>query len=217
VPRHLAAALLLCSLAAPVHAGSLDFAYDERADERCSARQPVKAQWSSELRSRLPEFRALWESAGPAMVDAVTALTHKPFDPAGTVRLTLCDIPSNAIQGLTVNMRFALQSFTSTPVPLRYKIDTVFHEALHDFVARHTPRESALLALHSSEPTCVRNHLHLLALQKAVLLSVKDERSLDQVIAIDSQLPSGCYKRAWALVNATSSTHTQFVAELSRP
>ena len=109
-----------------------------------------------------------------------------------------------------------MRSFTATPVPLRYKIDTVFHEALHEFVSRNTPARSELLSQHTSEPMCVRNHLHLLALQKAALLYTKDIEALEQVISIDGQLPSGCYKRAWSLVNATSNTYLQYVAELSQ-
>ncbi len=150
------------------------------------------------------------------MIQAVTTLTKKAFAAPTTVHLTLCDVPSNAFFGVTVNMRYALRSFTSSPVPLRYKVDTVFHEALHEFVLRNTPRGSALLEANTAESFCVRNHLHLLALQKAVLLSIGDTSSLEQVIAIDSQLPSGCYKRAWSLVNAEPQTYLQYVEELAR-
>jgi len=83
-------------------------------------------------------------------------------------------------------------------------------------VSRNTPRPSPLLAQHSSEPRCVRNHLHLLALQKATLLHTKDSAALEQVVALDSQLPSGCYKRAWLLVNATPGTYLRYVEELSQ-
>jgi hypothetical protein len=212
-------ALLAASAAVAAQpAPRIEFNYDRQADEQCTSAQrtPIKLEWSRELRERLSEFSSLWESTGPAMVGAVTTLTKKPFLPPPTVRLTLCDVPSNSFDGVTVNMRYALRSFTATPVPLRYKVDTVFHEALHEFVARNMPRHTALLSEHSSEPPCVRNHLHLLALQKAVLLSTKDAASLEQVIRIDGQLPSGCYKRAWSLVNAGPDAYLQYVAELSR-
>jgi hypothetical protein len=113
-------------------------------------------------------------------------------------------------------MRYALRGFTATPVPIRYKLDTAFDEALHQFVARNTPARSPVLLAHASEPFCVRNHLHLLALQKAALLVVQDSESLEQVIRVDSELPSGCYARAWALVNAAPDVYLQYVAELSR-
>jgi len=100
-------------------------------------------------------------------------------------------------------------------VPLRYKSDTAFHQELHPFVDANVPAKSDLLLAHASEPECVRNHLHLLALQKAVLLRLNDSASLAQLVAIDRQLPSGCYKRAWAWVDATPSTYLQYVAELA--
>jgi hypothetical protein len=150
------------------------------------------------------------------MFAAVTSLTHRPIDRyVEPVRLTLCDRPSQSLSGPSVNMRFALHSFTPRPVPLRYKVDTAFHETLHRFVAEHTPRDSRLLASHRSEPACVRTHLHLLALQKAVLLAVGEATSLKQVVLIDSQLPSGCYERAWSLVNDTDTTYEHYVAELA--
>ena len=184
--------------------------------ERGAEIQSVKAEWANELNERLPEVVRLWESVGPALIEAVSTSTNKSLSPPKTVHLTLTDQPSNSFLGITVNMRYALRSFTATPVPMRYKIDTVFHEALHEFVSRNTPKTSPLLSQHSSEPMCVRNHLHLLALQKSALLYTKDFAALEQVVALDSQLPSSCYKRACSLVNATPSTYRQYVEELSQ-
>lgn len=204
------------TITASAASAQVAFVYDELADEKCSAYEQIKGQWSSELKEKVPEFSALWAQVGPAMTGAVSTLTNKPFSPAGSVRLTLCATPSNSIFGLTVNMRYALASFTPTPVPLRYKVDTAFHELLHDFVSKHTPIDSPLLSENSAENRCVRNHLHLLALQKAVLLATNDLQSLEQVVAIDGQLPSGCYARAWRIVNSTPTAFRQYIAELSR-
>ncbi len=194
---------------------SIELVYRERSDERCSG-EAIKPEWVAELQSQLPEFRATWEAVGPSMLATVTALTGKSVEPLPRqVSLTLCNSPSQAIFGLSVNMRYVLRSFSPEPVPLRYKADIVFHELLHEFVSRHTPSSSALLLLHKSESRCVRNHLHLLALQKAVLLSLGHAEALAQVVSIDSQLPSGCYKRAWVLVNESENGYKQYVAELA--
>jgi hypothetical protein len=212
------ALLIVASAAYPAEPQPLvELRYEQQADERCASaqHQPIKPEWSRELQERLPELNSLWRSVGPSMVEAVTRLTTKPFAPPNVIRLTLCETPSNSFFGVTVNMRYALGSFTVTPVPLRYKIDTVFHEILHEFITRNIPSNSALLTEHSSESLCVRNHLHLLALQKAVLLHTNDSRSLEQVIAIDSELPSGCYKRAWNLINSSPGTYQRYIAELS--
>lgn len=59
------------------------------------------------------------------------------------------------------------------------------------------------------------DHLHLLSLQKAVMLDLKEPDQLKEVIAIDSLLPGGYYKRAWEIVNATDTTYLEYVAEVS--
>ena len=216
LPPLLFATCLLASAGASWAAPTVGLVYDEVADERCSAGQPIQSEWASELRSRLQEMRDAWASVEPQMVSAVGSITNKPFAPTGTIRLTLCNTPSNSFFGLSVNMRYALNSFTKTPVPLRYKVDTAFHESLHEFVSRNVPAGSPLLLLCASESACVRNHVHLLALQKAVLLRINDPSSLAEVISIDGQLPSVCYKSAWSLVNATEQTYLQFVPELAQ-
>jgi hypothetical protein len=217
--RVAALACWLCLLAPAGAAGpaTLEVLYAE-ADDRACARSrgyDIKDEWVRELNQVLPEFRNLWNARGVAMFAAAASLTHRPIDrQIETVRLTLCDTPSQSFSGPIVNMRFALRSFTASPVPLRYKVDIAFHESLHRFVAEFAPRDSRLLASHRSESACVLNHLHLLALQKAVLLAVGDAAPLEQLVSIDSQLPSGCYKRAWTLVNETDSTYKRYVDEL---
>jgi len=57
---------------------------------------------------------------------------------------------------------------------------------------------------------------HLLALQKAVLLKLQEPKALEEIVTVDGQLPGGCYKRAWALVNATDTEYLKYVAELAR-
>jgi len=56
----------------------------------------------------------------------------------------------------------------------------------------------------------------LLALQKAVLLKLNEPEPLKSVIAIDSQLPGGYYKRAWEIVNATDDEYCDNIAEISQ-
>jgi hypothetical protein len=208
-------------LMTPINAAqSATFAviYDESRDQACGAARgyAIKDGWVRELKAILPPFQELWKNKAPALFDAAAALTRRQTEPfVAPVTLTLCDTPSQSFSGPSVNMRFALRSFTAQPVPLRYKADTAFHESLHAFTSRHVPRESKLLAQHRSESACVLNHLHLLALQKAVLLAVGDAVALEQVVAIDSLLPSGCYKRAWSLVNETSDAYKTYVAELA--
>lgn len=211
--------LLVLTFQARAGQAQISIVYSPGLDFACSLLRggAIKDEWKNELLLRKPEFDALWENVGPRLMTAAEAITGKPFpDEKLTARLTLCNLPSQSIAGISVNMRYALQSFVSPPVPMRYKVDTLFHELLHVFIAAHPVSNSALLAQHSTESECTRNHLHVLALQKAVLVKLQQPDALQDIVAIDSQLPGGCYKKAWAIVNATDTEYLNYVAELVR-
>lgn len=212
---------LLATFACHARAGQPDvtITYSPSFDTACSLVRggTIKDEWKQELLSRKAEFEALWAGVGPRLMAATESITGKSFpDEHFTARLTLCNLPSQSFVGISVNMRYALKSFASPPVPMRYKVDTLFHELLHVFLSSHPLSNSALLAEHASESECTRNHLHLLALQKAVLLQLREPAELQEVIAIDGQLPGACYKKAWAIVNASETEYLKYVAELAR-
>jgi hypothetical protein len=215
----LPALLLIYACRAPAGVPHVTVAYNPGLDSTCSIFRggAIKDEWKAELVLRKPEFERLWAAVGPKLIETTEAITGKPF-PSGdiTAWLMLCDLPSQSFVGISINMRRALASFTSPPVPMRYKVDVLFHELLHGFLDEHPVHNSALLGQHASEPSRVRNHLHLLALQKAVLLKLGETEALRDIVAIDSQLPGGYYKRAWALVNATDSEYLKYVAEISK-
>jgi hypothetical protein len=75
---------------------------------------------------------------------------------------------------------------------MRYKVDTLFHELLHVFLDEHPVRESVLLERSKSEPERTRDHLHLLALQKAVLLKLGEQEFAQG----DADAVAGLVKRA---------------------
>jgi len=218
----LIAALSGCAGASHAAVPKVKVDYSPSEDVACSAApaSPIKEEWKAEMLSRQREFVALWEAEGPRFIAATEAITGKSF-PAReiTARLTLCNAPSASFSGtnrVTINTRYALRSFTPEPVPLRYKVDTLFHELLHIFLDQYPVKNSALLKQHAAEAERVRDHLHLLALQEAVLLKLDEGESLKGVIAVDSELPGGYYKRAWEIVNATESEYLKYVAELSK-
>jgi len=215
----LLASASLCGSYAQAHQPKVTITYDAVADAQCAADRGMQIpdEWKAELTSRRPEFANLWEMLGPKLVEAAETITGKSFSGGRiTARLTLCDLPSQSSDGIIINMRYALKSFTPSPVPMRYKIDTLFHEVLHVFLSEHPVKGSALLEQNKSEPERTREHLHLLALQKAVLLRLNDLEALKNVIAIDSQLPGGYYKRAWDIVNSKDNEYLKYVAEISR-
>jgi hypothetical protein len=176
----------------------------------------INEEWKTELASKVQAYRALWGEVGPRLLRASEQISGLRAPRSVTAHLTLCNVPSQSCVGISINMRYTLSSFTTEPVPLRNKVDTLFHEILHKVLAGHIPKESRMLARHAAEPECVRNHLHLLALQKATLLRLGEQQALENVVNIDGQLPGGCYKRAWSLVNATESEYQAYVSEIAK-
>jgi len=218
----IAAALLVFSCACLADDFKVDVTYSPGFDTACALTHlsSIDEAWKTELQSRQEEFIELWKADGPRLIATTEAITGKAFPPHEIeARLTLCDIPSQAWPSLNlvfVNMRYTLKSAVAQPVPVRYKVDSLFHELLHVFLAEHPVRESALLPQHAAELARTREHLHLQSLQKAVLLQLHEDKELQEAIAIDSQLPGGYYKRAWEIINATDTEYLKYVAEISR-
>lgn len=209
--------LLFCVGRAEAAPPAVDFSYNESLDGMCSwvRGSAIKEEWKAELKRNLPDFEHQWAVLGPELMATTEKITGKPFTQKNiTARLTLCDVPSDSFLGVVVNMRYALASFTLTPVPLRYKISVLFHEILHKFLNDHMPIQSRLLSEHLNESKRVKNHLHLLALEKAVYLELGLTSELKEIIDIDGQLPGGAYKRAWAIVNQTEDEYLKYVAEI---
>jgi len=211
-------AVVVCSsqaaLAAPP---SVNITYGQVFDAGCSILRgsSIQPEWKRELENIQPAFVALWAKSGSRLLAKVEELTGKGFQSDSVnVRLTLCDLPSDSRLGIQVNMRYALSSFTPQPVPLRYKVNVLAHELLHEFLREHPVSDSALLRLNALEDERVRNHLHLLALMKAALLELGEREALDELIRIDGQLPGGIYKRAWELVNQMPEEYMRYVREI---
>jgi hypothetical protein len=197
---------------------SVNVSCDAAQDAICAEKDHylIEKQWKEELEQDLPQIRELWNSLGPKLLATTEELTGKEFSTReANIRLTLCNVPSESTgTDVKVNMRYALGTFTNDPVPLRYKVSIFYHELLHGFIDRNLPHQSALLAEHACEPERVWDHLHLLALEKAVYLHLGLKEQLAEIIKLDSEPPNGFYKRAWEIVNTNETTYLKFMAEL---
>jgi hypothetical protein len=216
--RSIPIVLVLVSTGAAASPPEVKVTYSEALDSECSTVRgaEIKDEWKTELAQKRVDFEKRWAAVGPRLLAATERLTNRRFSTSPvTARLTLCNVPSeNFGSGILVNMRYALASFTANPVPVRYKANILFHEVLHGFVQDHVPKDSPLLAEHKAEDERVRDHLHLLALMKAVFLDQGMQSDLAEVIEIDGVLPGGYYKRAWEIVNQTEGTYLKYVSEL---
>lgn len=212
-------ALALLGSCATVRAAPPDvtISYSPLLDTVCSFVRwyRIESAWKSELSSDIRRFRQMWAATGPKLLEAAERITGRPFTRRHiTAHLTLCNLPSQSIVGISVNMRYALHSFTAHPVPLRYKVGVLYHEILHRYVDEYLPVHSPLLARYANEPSRVRKHLHLFALEKAVYLSLGMKSALAETIAVDNRLPDGSYARAWQIVNQGDDDYLAYVAEL---
>ncbi len=177
----------------------------------------IQPEWKTELAALQPDFLAQWSALGVPLLQAAEEVTGQQFSKKEiSARLSLCDVPPDSRFGYIVNMRHALKSFTLTPAPLRYEVNVLAHQILHEFLSEHPANNSALLKQYQAEPERVRNHLHVFALQKAALLKLGKSDVLAEVIRLDGQLPGGAYQRAWELVNLTDTEFERYIAELRR-
>jgi len=209
--------LLVFSAAAIAAPPAVTISYSPSLDSACALVRgyEIKKEWKEELAQKVGEFSDMWAKIGPRLLSTTEKITGRPFvEKRVSAHLTLCDLPSQAIFGVSVNMRYALSSFTRNPVPMRYKIGVLYHEVLHKYLDGHFPAQSVLLAQYRNEVPRVREHLHLLALQKAVYLALGMKDELAEVIDIDSQLPGGFYRRAWLIVNQGKDDYLKYVEEL---
>ena len=173
----------------------------------------INKSWKDELNTRLPALQAHWNKEGSKLLETTEKIIGKPFDIRNyRVALTLCSFPSMS-DPLLVNMRYSLKSFTANPLSSAVSVSIIYHEILHPYVASLIPKNSALLRKYSHESPTVKEHLHLLALMKAVYLALGQKKQLDAIIIKDNSLPNPSYKRTWEIINGKEG-YRSFINEL---
>lgn len=173
----------------------------------------INSAWQTELKNKMSTWQNLWDHDGNLLLKTSIEIVGKPYpDTSYKVALTLSSMPSISAP-LIVNSRYALNSFTKTPIKNDVFISTIFHELLHNYLDAILPQRSPLLDKYQAETKGVVNHLHLFALEKAVYLKLGWQAKLKDVIAKDQSLPNGDYKRAWEIVNHTED-YLNFIGEL---
>lgn len=89
-------------------APGVSLAYHPHIDTACSLIRSgsIEREWKAELAARMPEFERIWKEVGPQFTKAVKAITGEPLlTEHVTAYLTLCNLPSQSIAGISVNMR----------------------------------------------------------------------------------------------------------------
>jgi hypothetical protein len=170
-------------------------------------KQPIDAAAVTELENRLDSFREHWRKEAPQLLGSTVKLTKAPFQFRETrAALSLCGFPSISLP-LIINMRFYLKSLRGDKATSMTVFSAVvFHELLHRYVADRIAtlpdKTTPLLKKYKDEPLGVQNHIHVLAIMKAVYGKLGREKDLDEVNAFGQTLRSApALKQAQEIVD----------------
>ena len=191
--------------------------YSAMFDTVCATKTNFKINpnWVNELKQRLPTWKTLWNKEGTLLLKTTTQLISRPFAQQNfQVAVSLCSFPSMSAP-LIVNARYTLKSFTDHTISDDVFISNIYHEILHNYLDYFLPRNTPLLEKYKNESKGVLNHLHLLALEKAVYLQLGWESKLNDIIEKDGILPNKDYKRAWEILNKNDN-YKNFITELKK-
>ncbi len=159
---------------------------------------------------RRPEFQKQWDREGTFYLAAALREVRLPYPYREVqVTLTVCPIPSMG-DPLVVNVRPYLIN-PQNPSPSWRFAFTVFHELMHTYV-RPVTHTSSLRRKYASEPLQTVNHLHVLALEKFVLVKLEQSEKLRELDEFYRMRAASAYRRAWDIVNKES--HESFVREI---
>lgn len=112
---------------------------------------------------------------------------------------------------LFINVRKYLPSVTNR-APDWLFVETLFHELMHTYV-QPVNAVSALRKKYADESPICLNHLHVMALEKFVLLKLGKTEELKRIGADYQSTHPPPYKRAWEIVN-TIEGYQRFINEL---
>jgi hypothetical protein len=172
---------------------------------------PVDAEKIQEAVQRRGQFQEQWNTEGPSYMNTALAQIGLDF-PYRELQatLTVC-LPASTSVPLVVDVKPFLHS-AEKPDPAWEFSEVVFHELMHLYVSP-VFATSALMHKYRNEPPTTRYHLHVMAIEKLVLLKLNRVDQL-KVIAHDYRSgPDPAYKRAWEIVNDIEG-YQSFIDEL---
>lgn len=174
----------------------------------------VEPEWIAEAVRRVPEFQAWWDREAEGYLSTTFREVGLRFPYAEVqAALTVCPGVRSMSTPLIINVRRYLAS-SETRSPNWLLAETIYHELMHVYV-RPVHDVSALRKKYSSEHPVVLNHLHVMALEKFVLLKLRRAEELARVgLDYVNVLPPQ-YKRAWTIVSEIEG-HQAFIDELKQ-
>lgn len=204
----------------PIHAGVSEksgphfpvvtFRYDWRGKSldvigRWMLQNVTLPQLKSGLYKQLPGLKVAWKKEVPLLFMELFSVFNRGIKAKErTAILYLSNAWSyGSDRFLVLGLRWILD-----PEPWVFKVNredsftaTIFHELLHIWVDENISQESPLLKKYNIEESEVRNHIHLMALQKMVYQKLGREDILEMLDEQYRKRSLASYRRAWEIVN----------------
>lgn len=182
-------------------------------DRLCATdfKQPLDQKALQAAVQQRDAFQKQWDTEGPAYLSAAMSAIGLPF-PYKEMQATLsvC-LPDSTSIPLIIDVRPFLPG-AARPAPAWEFTEIVFHELMHSYV-RPILTHSELMKKYANEPPTVKYHLHVMALEKLVLLKLHRPDALKTLDHDYRNGPDPAYKRAWEIVNDEEG-YEAFVGEL---
>ena len=184
-------------------------------DSTCAAllKTTIQAEAVREAAARVPEFQAAWNRDGAKYLSTTLAEVGLPF-PYREMQatLTVCPGVKTMSSPLFVNVQQYLPSAGTDRVSDDHFVEQLYHELMHHYV-RQVRDGLAMRKKYAAESQATLSHLHVLALEKFVLLKLGKAEELKRVANDYQTSTSAGYRRAWQIVNDIEG-YEVFVKEL---
>ena len=167
-------------------------------------RNSVNTERQSKLAEVFPKLVLAWHRNGPVLFNQVYSFFKREFKAKKrTVIIYLSNSWSYGSDNLLI---LGLRHYIEPQLPLSVSLedqftDLVFHELLHVWVDNNISNSSAMLIKYSNEHVHVREHIHLMAIQKLVYLKLNRHDMLKMLDESYRKLSLPEYRRAWEIVN----------------
>ncbi len=168
--------------------------------------------WAQEAIAKEPYFTQTWESNAPDLFTVLFAKFKGRFSRKEmSATLSVCPKVRSFSSPLVLKVTWYLKSYMGDkPVlPQEGWITLVYHELLHTWVDENLS-QSKLLEKYKDEPSAVKNHLHLMALEQFTYINAGKPELL-KWIEIDYRKAKDAYARSWEIVQKEG--YQAFIAE----
>lgn len=172
-----------------------------------------------QIHEELQECKTAWEQEGPILFNEVFTVFHRGFLTQHITAVlffgTTAGYAGNGALVLGLSFLQTAETWHNSISPKEYFKWLLFHELLHTWLDDNLgSNQTELLKKYQDETSEVREHIHLMAIQKMVYLKLK---RLDLVEFCDQcyrRNPDG-YRRSWEIVNDIEG-HEQILQDLMK-